>query len=162
MQRFIHTEHGRDADATFPELLGQGVTKDDLTPIAGSIINGVQLSTLTNAGKDQLALLTAQRKVLLFRNQDFANLPIDKALEFGGYFGRHHIHPTSGAPKGYPEVHLVHKGAHDHTARQLLEQRTSTIAWHSDVTYEEQPPGTTFLYIFDKPTSGGEYVCVIT
>lgn len=120
----------------------------------------MQLSQLSDAGKSQLALLTAQRKVLIFRNQDFANLPIDKALDFGGFFGRHHIHPTSGAPKGHPEIHLVHRGAGDTQGANLLEQRLSTVAWHSDVTYEEQPPGTTFLYIFDKPRVGGDTMFV--
>lgn len=34
------------------------------------------------------------------------------------------------------------------------------MAWHSDVTYELQPPGTTFLYILDKPTTGGDTLFV--
>jgi len=46
-----------------------------------------------------------------FRDQDFMDLPISDALEFGDYFGRHHIHPTSGAPKDYPQVHVVHRNA---------------------------------------------------
>ena len=91
-----------------------------------------------------------------FRDQDFAHLPIQKALDYGGYFGRHHIHQTSGAPKGYPEVHLVYRAAEDTSISNLLEQRTNTVTWHSDVTFENQPPGTTFLYILDGPTSGGD------
>ena len=157
---FAHVEHGLDADSTFPELLNSAVQREDLTPTIGTIIQGVQLSSLSSAGKDQLALLTAQRKVLVFRDQNFADLPIHKALEFGAYFGRHHIHPTSGSPEGYPEIHLVHRGAGDASAQQLLAQRVSTVAWHSDVTYEEQPPGTTFLYIFDKPSTGGDTIFV--
>lgn len=160
MQPFKHIEHGIDADPAFPDLLGPGVVKDDITPTIGSSIRGVQLSRLSAAGKDQLALLVAQRKVLAFRDQDFADLPIREALDFGAYFGRLHIHPTSGSPKGFPEVHLVHRGAGDTTAQDLLSQRTTTIAWHSDVTYEQQPPGTTFLYIFDKPETGGDTIFV--
>ena len=134
--------------------------KDDLTPTIGSVIRGVQLSTLSDAGKAQLALLTAQRKLLLFRDQDFADLPIQKALDYGGYFGRHHIHPTSGSPESHPEIHLVHRGANDKAGQELLEQRTSSVAWHSDVSYEKQPPGTTFLYILDKPQTGGDTLFV--
>jgi sulfonate dioxygenase len=37
-----------------------------------------------------------------------------------------------------------------------LSQRTSTVLWHSDVTYEKQPPGTTFLYALDVPATGGD------
>ena len=136
------------------------MTRDDLTPTTGTILSGIQLSKLSKAGKDQLALFTAQRKVLAFRDQDFASLPIDEALEFGGYFGRHHVHPTSGAPKGHPEVHVVHRGIDDQSSQQLLEARTSTVAWHSDITYEKQPPGTTFLYILDVPSTGGDTIFV--
>lgn len=94
--------------------------------------------------------------MVAFRDQDFADLPIAEALEFGRYFGRLHVHPTSGAPEGHPEIHLVHRGAGDKTAEQFFETRTSSVAWHSDVTYELQPPGTTFLYILDVPETGGD------
>jgi taurine dioxygenase/sulfonate dioxygenase len=65
-----------------------------LTPTTGSEVFNVQLSKLDKAGKDELALLVAQRKVVAFRDQDLADLPIQEALDFGGYFGRHHIHPV--------------------------------------------------------------------
>jgi sulfonate dioxygenase len=50
----------------------------------------------------------------------------------------------------------VHRGAEDTTARDFFEERTNSVAWHSDVTYEEQPPGTTFLYLLDGPLAGGD------
>ncbi|KAA8645886.1 TauD/TfdA dioxygenase family protein [Aspergillus tanneri] len=157
LQPFEHYDHGKDADPSFPDLLPEGkVELDHLTPTIGSEIKGIQLSQLTKEGKDQLALFVAQRKVVAFRDQDFAHLPIDQALEFGGYFGRHHIHQTSGAPKGYPEIHLVHRGADDKSGSEFLARSTNTVAWHSDVTFEKQPPGTTFLYFLDGPTSGGD------
>lgn len=109
-----------------------------LSPKLGTEVRGIQLSALTNAGKDELALFVAHRGVVAFRDQDFADLPIEKALEFGGYFGRHHIHPSSGQPKGYPEIHLVHRGAGEAVEASVLESRTSSVAWHSDVTYEVQ------------------------
>ncbi|KAI0897155.1 TauD-domain-containing protein [Annulohypoxylon nitens] len=160
LQPFEHYEHGKDADTSFPELLAEGVAVNHLTPTIGTEIRGVQLSSLSNAGKDQLARFVAERKVVAFRDQDFADLPIDKALEFGGYFGRHHIHPTSGSPEGHPEIHLVHRGEGDKTHETFFENRTSSVAWHSDVSYEQQPPGTTFLYILDKPETGGDTLFV--
>lgn len=160
LQPFEHYEHGKDADTSFPELLAEGVAVNHLTPTIGTEIRGVQLSSLSNAGKDQLARFVAERKVVAFRDQDFADLPIEKALEFGGYFGRHHIHPTSGSPEGHPEIHLVHRGEGDKTHETFFENRTSSVAWHSDVSYEQQPPGTTFLYILDKPETGGDTLFV--
>lgn len=97
---------------------------------------------------------------MAFRAQDFADLSIPDALKYGSYFGRHHIHPTSGAPEGFPEVHLVHRGANDKGAEEFFKTRTSSVAWHSDVSYEAQPPGTTFLYILNKPDVGGDTLFV--
>ncbi|KAI9053011.1 hypothetical protein LZ554_003281 [Drepanopeziza brunnea f. sp. 'monogermtubi'] len=156
LELFEHRDHGLDADSTYPDLLADGVTTNDLTPTIGTEVSGVQLSTLSNAGKDQLARFVAERKVVAFRDQDFADLPINEALDYVRYFGKLHIHPTSGAPAGYPEVHLVHRGAGDKTHEQFFQTRTSSVAWHSDVSYEKQPPGTTFLYILDVPESGGD------
>ncbi|KAI9840108.1 MAG: hypothetical protein M1837_001912 [Sclerophora amabilis] len=155
LEPFEHYEHGKDADPAFPDLLRPGVTQTDLTPTIGTEISGVQLSSLTKEGKDQLALFAAKRRVVVFRDQDFADLPVGEALDYGN-FGRPHIHPTSGSPEGYPEVHVVHRGAGDNTISDFFASRTSSVAWHSDVSYEQQPPGTTFLYILDKPESGGD------
>ncbi|MCJ1230112.1 hypothetical protein MMC12_006783 [Toensbergia leucococca] len=160
LEPFTHRDHGLDADPTFPDLLSSSAQIEDLTPTIGSVIKGIQLSELNEAGRDQVALLTAQRKVLAFRNQNFADLPIEKAVEFGRYFGRLHIHHSSGSPEGHPEIHLVHRSANDPTAKNVLAQRTSSLVWHSDITYENQPPGTSILYIFDKPTTGGDTLFV--
>ncbi|KAJ5999082.1 hypothetical protein N7451_006892 [Penicillium sp. IBT 35674x] len=148
---YEHYDHGKDADPSFPDLLPKGQAEvDEITPFIGTEVKGVQLSKLSKAGKDQLALFVAQRRVVAFRDQDFASLPIQEAVDYVGYFGRHHIHQTSGAPKGFPEVHLVFRGADDRTGSKFLEQRTNTITWHSDVTFEKQPPGTTFLYAYKR------------
>ncbi|KAI0475146.1 TauD-domain-containing protein [Xylariaceae sp. FL0804] len=157
LEPYEHYEHGKDADTTYPELLPAGSQVVDLTPTIGTEVRGVQLSALSAAGKDQLARFVAERKVVAFRGQDFADQPIAAAKDFAEYFGRHHIHPTSGSPAGHPEVHLVHRPAGGGAAAEaLLRSRTSSVAWHSDVSYEAQPPGTTFLYMLDKPETGGD------
>ncbi|KAJ9241040.1 hypothetical protein DTO169E5_3735 [Paecilomyces variotii] len=156
LEPFVHVDHGKDADPAFKDLLPEGSKIQKLAPTIGSEVTGVQLSKLSKAGKDQLALLVAQRKVVVFRDQDLADLPIQEALDFGGYFGRHHIHPTSGAPEGYPEIHLVHRHGDKSEIDAFFADRNSSVGWHSDVTYEQQPPGTTFLYILDTPEVGGD------
>ncbi|KAK6531858.1 hypothetical protein TWF694_003023 [Orbilia ellipsospora] len=152
---FEHYDHAKDADPLFPNLL-KGAKVTDLTSRIGAEVEGIQLSSLTDAGKDELALFVAQKKVVAFRNQDFADLPIQQALDFGGYFGRHHIHPTSGGPVNHPEVHLVHRSVDDTSAQDFLNEHSNSLTWHSDVTYEKQPPGTTFLYLLDGPPTGGD------
>ena len=65
LKPFEHYEHGKDADPSFPDLLPKGkAVVDDLTPNIGAEVHGVQLSQLSNKGKDQLALYVAQRKVV--------------------------------------------------------------------------------------------------
>jgi len=155
LEPFDAVEHGKDADPSFQNLLN-GAQVKDMTANIGAEVTGVQLSKLTNAGKDELARFVAEKKVVAFRDQDFADLPIQEALNFAEYFGPSHIHPASGAPKGFPKVHLVHRSASDTTARDYFEERTNSITWHSDVTYEIQPPGTTFLYLLDGPVAGGD------
>jgi hypothetical protein len=64
LKPFEHVEHGKEADPTFKNLLGHGSNLADLTASIGAEVTGVQLSSLDNAGKDQLALLVAQEKVV--------------------------------------------------------------------------------------------------
>lgn len=52
-----------------------------MTPYLGTEITGVQISQLSKEGLDELALLTAERKVLLFRDQDFKDLGPDRQIE---------------------------------------------------------------------------------
>jgi sulfonate dioxygenase len=62
---FEHYEHGKDADPSFKDLLPADKAQvTEITPYIGSEVRGVQLSQLTDAGKDQLALFVAHRKVV--------------------------------------------------------------------------------------------------
>ena len=56
-----------------------------------------------------MALFLAQRKVLLFNEQDFADKGPGFAVEFGKYFGRLHVHPSSGSPRGHQELHITYR-----------------------------------------------------
>ncbi|KAK9473243.1 uncharacterized protein V1510DRAFT_415490 [Dipodascopsis tothii] len=161
---FDHVDPGTRADPSFPNLLpadkvADGTIKNKrLTPKFGNEIRGVQLSQLTDAGKDELSLFVAQRGVAVFREQDLQNLAPNEAVEYSSYFGRPHIHPTSGAPAGAPEIHLVYRSKNDSVYESFFKNHTSSIAWHSDVTFEKQPPGTTFLAMLDGPETGGDTI----
>jgi len=131
-----------------------------MTPSIGSEISGLQLSKLSNVAKDQLALLIAQRKLLIFHDQDFADLPIQEAVDWAAYFGRPYIHLTSGSPENHPEIHLVHRGAGDSGAKAFMANRISSVGWHCDSSFEEHPPGTTMLYVLEHPKTGGDTLFV--
>lgn len=104
---------GALADKSKPHLLREGVTVKHLSPKFGSVVEGIQLSTLTEEGKNELALLTAERGVLAFRDQDLAELGPQGVVDYGKYFGPLHIHPASGHPQGFPELHIVYRGPED-------------------------------------------------
>jgi len=157
---FVHNDPGSRADPGFPNLLpqdGQQKVKR-VTPKLGTEITGVQLSQLDDNGKDELALLVAQRGVVIFRDQDFANQGPAFATKYGEHFGRLHIHPTSGAPKGHPELHITYRRADPSEFNRVFAERTNAISWHSDVSYELQPPGITFFSVLEGPDAGGDTI----
>ncbi|KAJ7060085.1 hypothetical protein C8F01DRAFT_1026021 [Mycena amicta] len=153
---FEHTEAGLRADRTKPHLLTPNTTTRDISPYLGTEIHGVQISQLSKEGLDELALFAAERKVLVFRDQDFKDIGPDRQIEIASHFGEHiQRHPTSGNVKGYPEFHVVYRDAeHDRFAEYLGADRLTRTGWHSDISYEKQPPGTTIFFILDQPERG--------
>jgi len=76
---------------------------------------------------------------------------------FLSHFGPIHHHPTSGNVKGFPEFHVVYRDGKENRYKDYRgANRLSRLQWHSDVTYEKQPPSTTFFWILDQPTVGGD------
>ena len=90
---FEFSDRGLAADKTKPNLLKHpGISITRLTPRIGSEISGAQLSELTNVQRNELALLIAERGVVVFRDQDFKDIGAEKQKEFANYFGRLHVH----------------------------------------------------------------------
>ncbi|KII93696.1 hypothetical protein PLICRDRAFT_35916 [Plicaturopsis crispa FD-325 SS-3] len=128
----------------------------ELTPNLGTEVRGVDLAELSADGRDQLALEVARRGLVVFRDQQaFIDKGPDFYREWGSYFGRLHIHPTSGHPRGYPEIHLVYRDANSTFNFERSDSITSTL-WHSDVSYELQPPGLTTFFLLSQPKVGGD------
>ncbi|KAJ3875828.1 hypothetical protein F5051DRAFT_51960 [Lentinula edodes] len=128
----------------------------ELTPNLGTEVFGVDLRALDSDGRDQLALEVARRGLLVFRDQqEFIDAGPDFYREWGSHFGRLHIHPTSGHPQNYPEIHLVYRDANSSFNFEIDDSITSTV-WHSDVSYELQPPGLTTFFLLSQPSTGGD------
>ncbi|KAK0458179.1 uncharacterized protein EV420DRAFT_383751 [Desarmillaria tabescens] len=156
-QVFEHIDPGSRADRAKPHLLNPNTSTKTLSPYIGTEVTGIQISELTKEGLDELALFTAERKLLLFRDQDFKDLTPERQIEIANHFGPIQRHPTSGNVKGYPEFHVVYRDAdNDRFLEYFGEDRISKTSWHSDISYERQPPGTTFFFILDQPESGGD------
>ncbi|TFK24604.1 alpha-ketoglutarate catabolism dioxygenase [Coprinopsis marcescibilis] len=156
-EEFDIVDAGLRADPAKPNLLTADTRIRHLSPYLGTEVEGVQISQLSSAGLDELALLTAERKVLVFRDQDFKDIGAERQIEIARHFGPIQKHPTSGNVKGHPEFHVVYRDpGHDRFKEYLGGDRTNHTSWHSDVSYEKQPPGTTFFFILDQPETGGD------
>ncbi|KAG6101023.1 hypothetical protein E4U31_003772 [Claviceps sp. LM219 group G6] len=158
LEPFNYAERALVADSTFSELLTSGSKLRNLTATLGAEVSGVQLSALSDRGKDQLALLANEKKVLVFHNQDFPKLPIGQIVDYCRYFGRLFLHSHSGFPKGYPEIHIVHSRAGNTLSSDFFAMHTHSMAWHSDNSFDVQPPGVTFLYALEVPPEGGDTI----
>ncbi|KAL4932776.1 TauD/TfdA dioxygenase family protein [Aspergillus undulatus] len=125
----------------------------------GTEIRRLQLSQLTPAGLDQVALLAAHRGVLVFRGQDFADIGPERQLEIARLFrlfGPLHRHPTMGYLKGTgPEFQVVYADEKVGNLRDLLGSRTNYDLWHVDQTFTPNTPDTTFFWVLEIPVSGG-------
>ncbi|KAJ6519393.1 TauD-domain-containing protein [Mycena sanguinolenta] len=128
----------------------------ELTPRLGTEVHGINLAELDSDGRDELALEVARRGLMVFRDQhDFIDRGPEFYKQWGSHFGRLHIHPTSGHPAGYPEIHLVYRDANSTFNFEISDSITSTV-WHTDVSYELQPPGLTTFFLLSQPETGGD------
>lgn len=150
---FKHTDRGFFGDPSFDSLFkGTGATSENISPKMGTEVHGIQLSTLTDKQKDDLALLVEQRGVVVFRDQDFKDRSFDELKEWGRHFGPLHVHTSSGCPAGQDKFHVVYDEA-PNDPEKVFERHNNFITWHSDVTYDPQPAGITALVMVQ--TGGG-------
>jgi sulfonate dioxygenase len=84
------------ADPAKKSLLEAATKITKLTPYIGTHLEGVQLSKLTDAQKDELALLAAERGVVFFRDQD---ITIDQQYELTRHFGLQDRDPNQVDPR---------------------------------------------------------------
>ena len=106
----MHFDVGQRADPEKQNLLhAPGVTVREITPNIGTELRGIQLSQLTAAQKDELALLAAERGLVIFHDQDFADIGPERQREFGKHFGPLHVHQMGGHIKDFPEVLPVYR-----------------------------------------------------
>ncbi|KDR78986.1 hypothetical protein GALMADRAFT_224236 [Galerina marginata CBS 339.88] len=144
-------DRGTFANPEKPSLFAAATKVNHLTPAIGTEIKGIDLRQLTGPQKDELALLVAERGVVFFRDQE---INIHEQLELARYFGPLHKHATTPIPRnGLEEVHVVYNDA---TRRPDPTSFSKLELWHSDVSYELQPPSTTSLKVITGPDVGGD------
>lgn len=97
--------------------------------------------------------------ISVFRDQTFSKLPMQDLVTYSSFFGRNHVHTVMRNPQSRPEIAIVFQDAED-ASSACFQWHTNSTFWHSDVSYEYQPPGTTFLYHLQTPPCGGDTLFV--
>ncbi|KAF7327966.1 Alpha-ketoglutarate-dependent sulfonate dioxygenase [Mycena kentingensis (nom. inval.)] len=145
------SDRGLLADPEKKSLFSAASKVRHLTPAIGTEILGIDLRQFTEAQKDELALLVAERGVVFFRDQE---IDIHGQLDIARHFGPLHKHATTPIPRnGMEEVHVVYN---DSSRRPDPASFSKLELWHSDVSYEIQPPSTTSLKVITGPEYGGD------
>ncbi|CZR53382.1 uncharacterized protein PAC_03260 [Phialocephala subalpina] len=131
------------ADPNKTSLLAGASSAEDLTPYIGTELKGIQVSQLTDAQRDELALL---RGVVFFRDQDIT-LELQHAL--AAHYGKQDRDPNQQDPR-----HVTILG-HDFNIRA---KDQAGAAYHGDHSYEVNPPSYTLLRMIRTPESGGDTI----
>jgi taurine dioxygenase len=122
----------------------------DLSRIAGALgaeIHGVDLAMpLADATLAEIRQALLDHLVIFFHDQ---HLTPEQHLAFGRRFGDLQIHDYVDGMPDYPEILDVRKEEHE-TGGNF------GGAWHSDVTYLEEPALGSILYAREVPACGGD------
>ncbi|EJT97934.1 TauD-domain-containing protein [Dacryopinax primogenitus] len=146
-------DKGLLADPEMKALLGAATHRDDLTPALGTVLDGIDIRQLSDDQKNELALLTAQRGVVVFHKQEAT---IHEMIKLAEYFGPLHVHSTTGIPED-PALKGAHVVWNDGTKPQdWINFNRDYFGWHSDQTYEINPPSLTSLKVVTAPKTGGD------
>lgn len=119
---------------------------EPLSPHIGAIVHGVKLADdMGNETFQQVHDALMKHQVIFFRDQEMS---WDEHKAFGRKFGELHIHPTSPAPEGHPEILTIHADENS--------KRVAGNGWHSDVSCDTEPPMGSILHLQQVPPVGGD------
>ncbi|KAF2103591.1 putative alpha-ketoglutarate-dependent sulfonate dioxygenase [Rhizodiscina lignyota] len=134
------------ADPEKKSLLAEATAVEELTPYIGTELKGVQLGSLTDAQKDELALLVAERSVVFFRDQD---LTLEQQHELASYYGIQDRDPNQQDPR---HVTIIGRDGNIRAHGNYISE------YHGDHTFELNPPSYTMLRMIKAPPSGGDTI----
>ncbi len=120
-----------------------------VSPLAGALgaeVSGVDLAQLDDETFAEIRAAFLEHQVIFFRDQDLTR---DQHKAFGRRFGTLHVHPFLQPlrEEGHPEFVVLESDA----GRPYV-----AGAWHSDVTFAEEPPLGSILRCVEAPAFGGD------
>ena len=123
------------------------IVVEPLAPALGAEISGVDLSKpLETDVFDEIQAAFLEHQVIFFRDQDVSR---DEHKAFGRRFGELHVHPVLQPLKdeGHPEIVVLESGGG---------KGYVAAGWHSDVTFQKEPPLGSILRCVKAPAVGGD------
>ncbi|PQE33981.1 family Taurine catabolism dioxygenase protein [Rutstroemia sp. NJR-2017a WRK4] len=149
-----HHDAGLRADPKKPHLFGAAERITDLTKHIGTEVVGLRLDELTDAQKDELALLVAERGVVFFRNQEGLSPKVQRDL--GEWFGEVEVHPQVPHVPGLPGVTVIWPALQATERKADFRNPGGASRWHTDLVHELHPAGITHLHNDVVPSIGGD------
>ncbi|WP_237442481.1 taurine dioxygenase [Saccharibacter sp. 17.LH.SD] len=132
-----------DHSSAFPHV-ANALHVERLSPAIGAVVEGVDLSQpLTLGLRDDLNELLLRHQVLFFRKQNVS--PVQQR-DFARNFGELHRHPIFPFVPDVPEAIVLDTAKNDLRDNAL---------WHTDVTFEQEPPKAAVLAARLLPETGG-------
>ena len=120
-------------------------TVTPVTPTIGAEIGDIDLgSHLADDTMRDLEQALLQWKVLFFRDQ---GIEVEDQKRLGSWFGELKIHPTTPKASNSPETLRIEENE---------ETRAYNNLWHSDVSFELEPPLGSILRAREIPPVGGD------
>lgn len=127
-------------------MIYKAISVDDSHGPVGAEVSGVDLSLpLSEDARVEIHAAWLQHHVLFFRDQNLS--PTQQAV-FAENFGTLDVYPFMNAVDTHPNVIPIIKEADA--------QLNFGGAWHTDTSYQEQPPKATLLYAVEVPEEGGD------
>lgn len=118
-----------------------------LTGVLGARIDGIDVRVLDDAELAELRALACEHEVVCVTGQSLAPL---EQVEFSRRLGPAAESPFIEPSPDHPEVIKVLKEARDGNAFNF------GGAWHSDFSFQPNPPSFTILHALDIPPHGGD------
>ena len=116
---------------------------DQVGPV-GAVITGIDLRFPEKIPVNEIKEAFLNYSVLIFKNQELDPAGLRNVSLI---WGEPLIHPVFKGIEDYPEIIQI---------QNLGEKYHTNAHWHSDVTFEVEPPDATLLYAIEIPDQGGD------
>ncbi|GME77940.1 unnamed protein product [Ambrosiozyma monospora] len=164
-EEYPYVERGKNADPEKKALFSAATAVIPLTKHVGTELVGIQLADLNDKQKDELALLIAERIVVVFKDQKLSH---QKQLELGEYWGQVEKHPQTIQVPGLPGITTIWVDYSRSKGNSVSFKNVDLGNWdpkynggastttHTDLVHEKQPAGLTSLHHDSSPDVGGD------